>query len=66
MDKHLHKPEIYSAPGMKARRGRWEFGLCKVKGIPPKAGYERLFTAWSQGLVEADNTATFASSWKEA
>lgn len=45
MDKHLHKPEIYSAPGMKARRGRWEFGLCKVKGIPPKAGYERLFTA---------------------
>lgn len=32
-DKHLHRPEIYSDPGMKAGRGHWEFGLCKVKGI---------------------------------
>lgn len=32
-DKHLHRPEIYSDPRMKAGRGHWEFGLCKVKGI---------------------------------
>lgn len=45
MDKYLNEPEIYSTPGMKARRGHWEFGLFKVKGILLEAGDESQFSA---------------------
>lgn len=62
MGKHLNKLEICSAPGMKARKGHWKFGLCKVKGIPLEAENEIMFTVeakcwWEVGSAPSVNSS---------
>lgn len=47
---------------MKARKGHWEFGLYKVKGIPLEAEDESMFTVEAKGWWEVGSAPNVSGS----